>query len=374
MGQEVPAMAKALLVGSLKRQSSRVAGDNSGGAAGNMDHLDRKTLERDLAERVEGEVRFERGTLGLYATDSSNFREIPIGVVIPKTPEAVVEAHRVCCRYGAPVLNRGCGTSLSGETVNFAVVIDHSKFLTRIGDPDTSRRLVTVQPGAINEQVNKKTGRVNLVFGPDPSTHAYCTIGGNVGNNSCGIHSVQSQIYGPGPRTSDNVHSMEIVTYRGHRFRVGVGEEADLDRIIKQGGPKGEIYRRLRQLRDRYAHLIRERFRPVTELPRRVSGYNLDELLPERGFNVARALVGTESTCVTVLQATLKLTPAMLQRTTVVVEYPTLVEATRHVEEILAWKPIGLEGLDWQLIEDQREQNMHIEGLHELPDLGPGHA
>lgn len=112
-------MAKAFLVDSLKRQSSRVAGDNSGGAAGNVDHLDRKALERDLAERVEGEVRFEQGTLGLYATDSSNFREAPIGVVIPQTPEAVVEAHRVCCRYGAPVVNRGCETSLSGETVGF---------------------------------------------------------------------------------------------------------------------------------------------------------------------------------------------------------------------------------------------------------------
>ena len=162
-------MAKAPLLSSLIRQSSRVAGENTGGAAGNVDHLDRKALEQELARRVDGEVRFERGTLGLYATDSSNFREVPIGVVIPKTPDAVVEAHRICSRYGAPILNRGGGTSLSGETVNFAVVIDHSKYLTRIGDPDTSRRLVTVQPGAINEQVNKKTGKVNLVFGPDSS-------------------------------------------------------------------------------------------------------------------------------------------------------------------------------------------------------------
>src|SRR5690242_19736220 len=258
MGQEVPAMAKALLVGSLKRQSSRVAGDNSGGAAGNMDHLDRKTLERDLAERVEGEVRFERGTLGLYATDSSNFREVPIGVVIPKTTEAVVETHRVCCRYGAPVLNRGCGTSLSGETVNFAVVIDHSKHLTRIGDPDPSDHTVVVEAGAINQKVNEHTGKWGWIFGPDPSTHAYCTIGGNIGNNSCGTHSVQAQFYGHGPRTSDNVHSLEVVTYDGERFWVGETSDDELRAIVAAGGRRGEIYGSLQELVRKHAASIRE--------------------------------------------------------------------------------------------------------------------
>jgi FAD/FMN-containing dehydrogenase len=152
---------------------------------------------------------------------------------------------------------------------------------------------VVVQPGAINEQVNKKVGpQVDMIFGPDPSTHSRCTIGGNVGNNSCGIHSVQAQLYGPGPRTSDNVRSLEVVTYDGERFRVGVGEEDRLDEIIAAGGRRGEIYAALRDLRDRYADAIRTNMKPVTEMPRRVSGFNLDELLPERGFNVARALVG----------------------------------------------------------------------------------
>jgi FAD/FMN-containing dehydrogenase len=213
---------------------------------GSVSKLNAKALERDLARNIEGEVRFDSASIGLYATDSSNFREIPIGVVVPRSSEDVVATHRICSEYGAPILNRGGGTSLSGETVNFAVVIDHSKYLHRIGETDVERRMVTVQPGAINEQVNKHTGKDNLVFGPDPSTHAYCTIGGNAGNNSCGIHSVQSQLYGPGPRTSDNVHSMEIVLYGGEHFRVGVEEEKDLDRIIRQGGRKGEIYRALR--------------------------------------------------------------------------------------------------------------------------------
>ena len=150
-------------------------------------------------------------------------------MVIPKTLDDVVAAHRVCHEFGAPVLNRGGGTSLSGETVNYAVVIDHSKYLTRIGEIDPERRLVTCEPGVINEELNKHTGQHDLVFGPDPSSHSRCVIGGNIGNNSCGIHSVQSQLYGPGPRTSDNVHALEIVTYDGERFWVGNGEEERLD-------------------------------------------------------------------------------------------------------------------------------------------------
>lgn len=336
------------------------------------ERIDVPALERKLRKALKGEVRFDPGSLGLYATDSSNFRAVPIGVVIPCTEEDVVATHKICRRYGAPIVNRGGGTSLSGETVNFAVVIDHSKYLHRIEKPDVKHRLITVQPGAINEQVNIVAGKQNLVFGPDPSSHAYCTIGGNVGNNSCGVHSVQSQIYGPGPRTSDNVHSMDIVTYGGDRFRVGVDEEKDLARIIRAGGRKGEIYRKLRDLRDRYADAIRKGFPPVSKLPRRVSGYNLDELLPERGFNVARALVGTEGTCVTALEVTLMLTPALLKRVTVVVEYPDLAEAGTHVLEILEWKPIGLEAIDHQLFEDEDMQHMNTSELLKLPRSGEG--
>jgi FAD/FMN-containing dehydrogenase/Fe-S oxidoreductase len=331
-------------------------------------------LERHLRRHVEGEVRFDAGSRAMYASDGSNFRQVPIGVVVPKTLDDVVATTVACHKYGAPLLARGGGTSLSGETVNVAVVLDFSKYLTGKSEVDVKRRLVTAEPGVINEQLNKHTGQHDLVFGPDPSSHSRCTIGGNIGNNSCGIHSVQSRIYGPGPRTSDNVHALEVVTYDGERFWVGVDEEKDLDKIIAAGGRKGEIYAMLRDLRDRYADDIRAGYQPVDRLPRRVSGYNLDELLPERGFNVARALTGTEGTCVTVLNATLMLTPALLERTTVVVEYDTLVDAAEHVMDILEWKPIGLEGLDWQLIRDQADEKMHLEGLNELPDLGPGHA
>src|SRR5437588_1409127 len=290
--------------------------------------IDVRGLRRRLEETVSGEVRFDAGSKALYATDASNYRQVPIGVVVPKTLEDVVATHRACHEFGAPVLARGGGTSLSGETVNFAVVIDVSKYLTEIGDADAETQTVICQPGVINEKLNEKTGeQIGMIFGPDPSTHSRCTIGGNVGNNSCGIHSVQSQLYGPGPRTSDSVEALDIVTHDGARFWVGVGEEDQLDEIIAAGGRKGEIYAALRDLRDRYSDLIRERYQPVEVLPRRVSGYNLDELLPEKGFNVARALVGTEGTCAIALQATLLLTPALFERTTVLVQYPDVAEA-----------------------------------------------
>ncbi|NKZ03812.1 FAD-binding and (Fe-S)-binding domain-containing protein [Actinomadura latina] len=327
-----------------------------------------RKLARALEKAVEGEVRFDSGSKAMYANDASNFRQVPIGVVIPKTLDDVVAVHRICAEYGAPVLNRGGGTSLSGETVNYAVVVDHSKYLTRIGEFDEENRRVTCEPGVINEELNRHTGKKNLVFGPDPSSHSRCVIGGNIGNNSCGIHSVQSQLYGPGPRTSDNVHALEVVTYGGDRFWVGVDEEEDLDDIIAAGGRKGEIYAALRDLRNRYADAIRAGFPSVEEMPRRVSGFNLDELLPEKGFNVARALCGTESTCATALQAVLLLTPALLQRTLVVIEYDDIADAAEHTGEIIErFRPIGLEALDDQLIQDQRQQGKNISDIEELP-------
>jgi FAD/FMN-containing dehydrogenase/Fe-S oxidoreductase len=347
---------------------ARIDVQYAGGMA-STDTIDVRALRKRLEATVQGEVRFDTQSKALYATDASNYRQVPIGVVIPKTLDDIVAIHRACHEFGAPVLARGGGTSLSGETVNFAVVIDVSKYLTDIGDADFQTQTVVCQPGVINERLNEKTGQqINMIFGPDPSTHSRCTIGGNLGNNSCGIHSVQSQLYGPGPRTSDNVEALELVTYDGERFWVGVGEEDQLEEIIAAGGRKGEIYAQLRDLRDRYADLIRERYQPVDELPRRVSGYNLDELLPERGFNVARALVGTEGTCATFTQVKFKLTPALLRRTLVVVEYDELPDAAEHVPEIIEqWKPIGLEALDHLLIEDQLHKGEHISDIRELP-------
>ncbi len=334
------------------------------GMAGSVS-IDVRSLERQLQDTVEGEVRFDTASRALYATDASNFRQPPIGVVIPKTIDDVIATHAACHAHQAPILARGCGTSLSGETVNYAVVMDFSKYLHGIGETDVDRRTVHVQPGAINEKVNLATGPHGLLFGPDPSTHKYCTIGGNVGNNSCGIHSIQARFYGDGSRTSDNVAELDVLTYDGVRLRVGPTPEDEIDRIVAEGGRRGQIYRDLRELRDKYAPLIRERFHPI---PRRVSGYNLDELLPERGFNLAAALTGTEGTCVTVLGATLKLIDKPKARSLLVIGYGDIFQVGRHLSEILEFRPIGCEAIDHRLFENEMQLQLHAKDLSMMPE------
>ncbi|QYJ15767.1 hypothetical protein Rxycam_01595 [Rubrobacter xylanophilus DSM 9941] len=319
-------------------------------------------LAAELRREVRGEVRFDAGTRSIYAHDSSNYRQTPIGIVIPRDAEDVVAAIGVCRSHGVPVLPRGCGTSLSGETVNVAVVIDTSHHMREILEVNPDERYARVQPGVVRDQLSLMTEeRYNLTFAPDTSTHAYATFGGMIGNNSCGVHSVMAG------RTSDNVEELEVALYDGTRLRVGNHEEQELERIIRERGRRGEIYRRLRELRDRYADLIRERY---PDIPRRVSGYNLDELLPEKGFNVARALVGTEGTCVTVLEARVRLVHSPPARSLLVLGYPSVYEAADHVPEILEHGPVGLEGIDDTLIEDMRLQGMHLQDMELLPEGG----
>jgi FAD/FMN-containing dehydrogenase/Fe-S oxidoreductase len=310
-------------------------------------------LEADLRQAVAGEVRFDTATRAAYATDASNFRQPPIGVVVPASIDDVVATHRVCHAHGAPILPRGCGTSLAGASVNRAVVIDFTKHLDAVLSVDPQRRLARVQPGAINDAVGDAAAAHGLRFGPDPATHAWSTIGGNIATNACGVHSLQARFDGSGSRTSDNVERLEVLTYDGLRTWVGPASEDEIEAVIAGGGRRGQIYRDLRDLRDRHAAAIRERFRP---LPRRVSGYNLDELLPERGFNLAAALAGTEGTCVTILEAELRLIPLPPARTLLVVGYDDIFGAADHVTEILEARPIGCECFDQALVRGDDRQ------------------
>lgn len=321
---------------------------------------------KELRRRIRGEVRFDDGSRALYAVDSSNYRQVPIGVVIPHDADDVVETMAVCRRYGAPVTGRGAGTSLAGQCCNAAVILDFSKKMNRLLELDTSRKLARVQPGLILDHLNHAARSKKLVFGPDPSTHDHCTLGGMIGNNSGGVHSVMGQFYGPGARTSDNVVAMEILTYDGVRMRVGATDDNELSRIIAAGGRPGAIYSQLDTLRNRYADLIRTRY---PKIPRRVSGYNLDDLLPEKGFNVARALCGTEGTCATVLEATVQLMDDFPARSLVVLGFPDVYSAGDFVPKILEFRPVGLEGVDHFLI-----QAMKIKGIHprEIALLPPG--
>jgi FAD/FMN-containing dehydrogenase/Fe-S oxidoreductase len=315
-------------------------------------------LARALKRSIAGEVRFGRGDRALYATDGSNYRQVPIGVVIPRSVGDVLATVALCRDHGAPFLSRGGGTSLAGQCCNTAVVVDYSKYLNHILTIDPEQRLAWVEPGVVLDDLRNAAEAYHLTFGPDPSTHNHNTLGGMIGNNSCGVHSVMAG------RTADNVRELDILTYDGLRLRVGPTSDAELSRIIAEGGRRGEIYQRLDALRRRYAELIRERF---PQIPRRVSGYNLDELLPEKGFNLARALVGTEGTCVAVLKACLRLVPSPPERVVVVAGFPDIFRAGDAVPLVLQHRPVGLEGIDERLVDYMKLKHTHEEARHSLP-------
>jgi FAD/FMN-containing dehydrogenase/Fe-S oxidoreductase len=328
-------------------------------------NINASSLARKLKKRIEGEVRFDSGSRALYATDASNYHQVPIGVVIPKSVEDVIETVAVCREYGAPILSRGAGTSLAGQCCNVAVVMDMSKYFNQILEINEEKKFARVRPGLVLDHLRNHTIKHHgLTFGPDPATHNHCTLGGMLGNNSCGVHSVMAQFFGGGPRTSDNVEELEILTYDGCRMRVGQTSEAELAKIISEGGRRGEIYAALKRLRDTYADLIRARF---PDIPRRVSGYNLNDLLPESGFHVARALVGSESTLVTILEAKLRLLKNPSTRALVVLGYPDVYSAGNHVMDVLAHKPIGLEGIDKKLIGYMESTGVHAKNIRLLP-------
>ncbi len=322
---------------------------------------DASGLEAELRSQIQGEVRFDEGSRALYATDASNYRQVPIGVVIPKDIDDVVRTIAACRKYGAPVLARGCGTSLAGETCNVAVVIDMSKHLNHILEVDPQRKIARVQPGVILDELRHEAERHQLTFGPDPATHRYCTLGGMIGNNSCGTHSMMAG------KTDVNIEELEILSYDGLRMRVGRTSEEELEHIIAEGGRRGEIYARLKALRDTYAEQIRTRF---PNIPRRVSGYALDQLLPENGFHVARALVGTENTCVTVLEATARLVNSPAARVLLVLSYPDIYQAADDIPQILTHHPIALEGMDGRMIQDMQRRNLLLDDVALLPPGG----
>ncbi|MGE5506443.1 MAG: FAD-binding and (Fe-S)-binding domain-containing protein, partial [Actinomycetota bacterium] len=316
-------------------------------------------LAAALRSRIEGEVRFDSGSRALYATDASNYRQVPIGVVLPRTKDDVVATMDACRRHGAPVLSRGGGTSLAGQCCNVAVVIDHSKYLRRVVSIDPAARTALVEPGCVLDHLRAEAERHHLTFGPDPATHDHNTLGGMLGNNSCGVHSIMAG------RTVDNTLKLEVLTYDGLRLWVGATSDQDYAAIQAAGGRKAEIYRRMREVRDRYADDIRARY---PHIPRRVSGYNLDALLPENGFDVAKALVGSEGTLVAILEAELRLIPSPPCRVLLILGYPSVFEAADHVVEVRETGVIGLEGIDDKLIDYMKIKNLHAEDAQSLPE------
>lgn len=318
-------------------------------------------LQQQLEHAVEGEVRFDDGSRAMYSVDSSNYRQVPIGVVVPKSVEDVINTVAACRKFGVPLLSRGGGTSLAGQCCNTAVVMDWSKYLGQILNIDPVRKQATVRPGCVLDNLRNAAGKYGLTFGPDPATHDHCTLGGMLGNNSCGMH---AQMAGS---VASNTESLEVLLYDGTRMTLGWTTEEEMHAYAAEAGRIGGIYKSLLALRDKYEKQIRERY---PNIPRRISGYNLDQLIPdERGrINLARALVGSEGTLVTILSATLRLVHNPPFQTLVVLGYPDVYQAGDHIPEILESKPMGLEGIDYFLIENMKKKGLHVKDLSSLPD------
>ena len=308
------------------------------------------SVKLELARQIEGEVRFDAGTRAAYATDASNYRQVPVGVVIPRHEGDVIAALSIARENSMPILARGGGTSLAGQACNAALVLDFSKYMNRVIAIEPGARVAHVEPGVIQSHLNAALAPHGLFFAPDPSTKDRCTVGGMIGNNSCGAHSAA---YG---KTVDNVEALEVILYDGTQLSLtGPIADAELGAAIARGGHEGELYSAVRELRDQSADSVRAHF---PRLPRRVSGYNLDELMPERGFNLARAIVGSEGTLAAVIRATIRAVPRPNELGLVVLGFDDVFIAADQTPWLLEHRPEALEGFDENLPEFARIKAM----------------
>ena len=301
----------------------------------------------ELKQVLEGDVRFDARSLAVYSTDASNYRQVPVGVVCPRHEQDVIRTLALARENEVPIVPRGGGTSLSGNSCNTALVLDFSRYMSEIKSIDPERRTALVQPGVVQSTLNAEAGKFGLFFPPDPATKDRCTLGGMIGNNSCGAHSAA---YG---KTSDNLASLDVVLYDGTRLTLGPNTPESIQSALASGGRTAEIYRRAQAIAEQHASLIRARF---PKIPRRVSGYNLDELLPENRFNLARAVTGSEGTLALVLNATVQLVPKPKEAVLVVLGFDDIFLAGDHVPMVLEHKPEAVEAFDHYLVEFWQEK------------------
>nr|WP_228713838.1 FAD-binding and (Fe-S)-binding domain-containing protein [Prauserella endophytica] len=307
------------------------------------------TFAAELAEAVTGEVESDRTARAVFSMDASNYRHVPRAVVFPRSAEDIEATLRVCRAHGVPITARGAGTSIGGQALGEGVVLDYSRHLNRVLEIDPVNRTARVQPGVVLDTLRAEAARHGLTFGPDPSTHSRCTLGGMIGNDACGSHSVA---WG---RTADNVVSLGVLTADGKRLTIGPS--------LDDAG----LRERLRELVDGNLALLRTGF---PALPRRVSGYALDALLPENGFDVVRSLVGTEGTCVLLTEATVRLVPSPSARVLVVAGYADDVAAADAVPHVLPLRPLTIEGMGADLIDTLLVRGRRTPALDRLPEGG----
>ncbi|PHQ48825.1 FAD-binding oxidoreductase [Streptomyces cinnamoneus] len=290
-----------------------------------------RALARALRPVVRGEVAFDAGSRALVTMDASNYRRVPLGVVAPRDADDVAAALAVCRAHGVPVVPRGGGTSVAGQATGEGVVLDFTRHMNTLVRVDPEAHTAVVQPGLVLDGLRAAAAAHGLTFGPDPSTHGRCTLGGMIGNNACGSHSVA---WGT---TADNVCALEVLTYGGEHARLSRGTEGLPPRLADG----------LRALTAENLALLRTRF---PRLPRRISGYALDALLPERGTDVARAFTGGEGTLGVVTEATVRLVEAPPARALVVLGYPDEGAAADAAPSLLPHGPLTVEGMATDLV------------------------
>ncbi len=295
-------------------------------------------LARDLRAAVRGEVDLSVTARALHTMDASNYRRVPDAVVAPRDADDVAAALAVCRERGVPVVARGAGTSIAGQATGVGVVLDLTRHMNRIVSLDPGARTAVVQPGVVLDDLRSAAAAHGLTFGPDPSTHSRCTLGGMIGNNSCGSHSVA---WGT---TADNIRRLTVVGGQGGSRRLGHGWD---------GAPEG-----LRPLIDRHLALLRTGF---PDLPRRISGYALDALLPERGPDLARAFCGSEGTLGIVTEADVRLVEAPRARALAVLGYADESAAAQAAAGLLPHGPLTVEGMAADLVRG----SSHAGGLPE---------
>lgn len=305
-------------------------------------------LVRRLRAAVRGEVSASSLRRAEYSTDASNYRVVPRVVVFPRDVDDILATAEIARNTGTPVTVRGGGTSVAGNAVGTGVVLDTSRHLTRILAVDPDTRSAVVEPGAVLDTLQSAARPYGLRFGPDPSSHARCTLGGMIGNNACGPHAVAHG------RTSDNILALDVVDGTGRRFVAG--DDATGSGVSAVPG---------------MAELVRAQLSTIrTELGRfgrQISGYSLEHLLPEHGGDLAKALVGTEGTCALVLGATVRLVEPPAAHALAILGYPDMATAADAVPGLLGHAPLAVEGLDARLVDVVRR---HKGTVPELPRGG----
>jgi FAD/FMN-containing dehydrogenase/Fe-S oxidoreductase len=307
-------------------------------------------LEQELRRVVEGDVRFDTYSRLLYSTDASMYQVEPIGVVIPRHADDVQAVLETANRWNAPVLPRGGGTSLTGQTVNTAVVLDYSAHLNQVLEVNQEELWARVQPGLVQDELNQHLRPMGLLFGPDTSTANRATLGGMIGNNSGGSHSIA---YG---LTIEHVIELTTLLADGSRAVFGTVTPQDLAEKMKLPGLEGEIYRQVAQIKNLYRDEILARYPTYW---RRVCGYNLNELVKEQPLNMARLIVGSEGTLLNVIEAKVRVVKRPQKTALVILHYKDMQEALESSQAILETKPYSLELTD-KMILDLARANLEL--------------